>query len=161
MYESCQLLSKTAKTNRLKLKLLNFLIMWKVSGFILSFSFSFSFSISLSLSFVYLLILFRHDRENSAYISKYSLRTERVEATITVGGFTARKNHYEWGGYSGMDLAVDEQGLWVLWGSTGNSKRLFASKIDVYKNVIPDTWALNTGRHILSPYQRGLIIGWG
>ena len=128
--------------------------MWKVSGFILSF-------FSLSLSFVYLLILSRHDRENSDYISKYSLRAERVEATITVGGFTARKNYYEWGGYSGMDLAVDEQGLWALWGSTGNNKKLYASKIDVYENVKTDTWALDTGMHILYPYQRGFIIGWG
>ena len=46
-----------------------------------------------------------------------------------------------------MDLAVDEQGLWVLWGSTGNSGKLYASKIDVYNNVIPQTWTLNTGNH--------------
>ena len=49
-----------------------------------------------------------------------------------------------------MDLAVDEQGLWVLWGSTGNSGKLYASKIDVYKNVITRTWSLNTGK--LSTY---------
>ncbi|KAJ7381708.1 Olfactomedin-like protein 2A [Desmophyllum pertusum] len=43
-----------------------------------------------------------------------------------------------------MDLAVDEQGLWVLWGSTGNSYRLYASKIDVYKNTITQTYGLST-----------------
>jgi len=43
-----------------------------------------------------------------------------------------------------MDLSVDEQGLWVLWGSTGNSKRLYASKIDVYKNTVTHTWSLST-----------------
>ena len=46
-----------------------------------------------------------------------------------------------------MDLAVDEQGLWVLWGSTGNNKKLYAYKIDVYNNVVTHTWALNTGKH--------------
>ena len=46
-----------------------------------------------------------------------------------------------------MDLAVDEQGLWLLWASTGNSGKLYASKIDVYKNVITRTWTLNTGNH--------------
>ncbi len=45
-----------------------------------------------------------------------------------------------------MDLTVDEQGLWALWGSTGNSRRLSASKIDVYKNVVIHTWTLNTGK---------------
>jgi len=80
----------------------------------------------------------------SAYIYKYSLRTELIEATITVSSFTSRKNHYQWGGFSAMDLAVDEQGLWVLWGSTANSGKLYACKIDVYRNVITDTWSLNT-----------------
>jgi len=47
-----------------------------------------------------------------------------------------------------MDLAVDEQGLWVLWGSTANGGKLYAQKIDVYKNVVTQTWTLYTGRHI-------------
>ena len=110
---------------------------------------SFSPSLLFLLSFIYFLILSRHDRENTNYIYKYSLRTERVEAIITLNSFTPRANNYESGGYSGMDLAVDEQGLWVLWGSTSNNKKLHASKIDVYENVITQTWTLNTGRHIL------------
>ena len=48
-----------------------------------------------------------------------------------------------------MDLAVDEQGLWVLWGSTANSGKLYAYKIDVYKNVVTHTWSLNTGKPII------------
>ena len=46
-----------------------------------------------------------------------------------------------------MDLAVDEQGLWLLWGSTSNSYRLYASKIDVTRNTITNTWNLSTGKH--------------
>ena len=42
-----------------------------------------------------------------------------------------------------MDLAVDEHGLWVLWGS--NNGRLNAAKIDVDSNRITRTWTLNTG----------------
>lgn len=48
-----------------------------------------------------------------------------------------------------MDLAVDEQGLWVLFGSTGNSGKLYAYKIDVYKNIVTHTYALNTGKQDL------------
>lgn len=88
-------------------------------------------------------------RANTAYIVKYNLHTERVEAQIAVSGYTPRKNNYGWGGYSGMDLAVDEQGLWVLWGSTGNSRRLYTYKIDVYKNAVTHTWSLGTGKHIV------------
>ena len=46
-----------------------------------------------------------------------------------------------------MDLAVDEQGLWVLWGDNGNSYRLHASKIDVRKNTVTHTWGLSTGKY--------------
>ena len=45
-----------------------------------------------------------------------------------------------------MDLATDEHGLWVLWGSSSNNKRLNAAKIDVDSNRITRTWALNTGK---------------
>ena len=48
-----------------------------------------------------------------------------------------------------MDLAVDEQGLWALWGSTANNGKLHVNKIDVYKNVITYSRALDTGKHIL------------
>ena len=44
-----------------------------------------------------------------------------------------------------MDLAVDEQGLWVLWGSLENGDRLKAATIDVESNSIVRTWVLNTG----------------
>ena len=117
-----------------------------------------SFTLFLSLCFFcvfiylfisYSLVLFCRNRENSPYIDKYSLHKEIIEATITVSSFTPRKNYYQWGGYSSMDLAVDDEGLWVLWGSTANSGKLYAQNIDVYKNVITNIWALDTGKHIL------------
>ena len=46
-----------------------------------------------------------------------------------------------------MDLAVDEQGLWVLFGSTGNHKKLQVAKVDVYRNVITNSWNLNSGKY--------------
>ncbi|XP_022793037.1 noelin-like [Stylophora pistillata] len=87
-----------------------------------------------------------YNRANSPYIIKYNLHTQRLEAQISVSGFNTRKNYYGWGGYSGMDLAVDEHGLWGLWGSTGNSRRLYASKIDVVINTVTQTWSLRTER---------------
>ena len=91
--------------------------------------------------------LSRYYRANTYYIVKYNLRTERVEAQISHSSYSPRTNGYQWYGYSGMDLAVDEQGLWVLWGSTSNSYRLQASEIDVNSNTITNTWSLNTGKH--------------
>jgi len=86
-----------------------------------------------------------YNRENSPYIVKFNLKTERQEAQISLSGFTPRKNGYQWcGGYCAVDLAVDEQGLWALWGDTDNSYRLYAYKIDVYKNAVTHSWALTT-----------------
>ncbi|KAJ7363620.1 Olfactomedin-like protein 2A [Desmophyllum pertusum] len=87
----------------------------------------------------------KSDSENSAYIIKYNLQTESKESSIYIGGYRARHNGYRsCGGSCGMDLAVDEQGLWVLFGSTSNNKRLSVSKLDVDKNSITQTWNLNT-----------------
>ena len=91
--------------------------------------------------------LSRYCRANTYYIVKYNLRTEGVDAQISQSSYSPRSNYYQWGGGSGMDLAVDEQGLWLLWGSTSNSYRLRASKIDVNRNTITDTWGLNTGKN--------------
>ena len=85
-----------------------------------------------------------NNRANSLNIVKYNLRTERLETQMGLSG-SARVNNYNWGGYSGVDLAVDEQGLWVLWGTNSNSYRLIATKIDVYQNSFIQTWNLNTG----------------
>ena len=85
-----------------------------------------------------------YGRAGTNNIVVYNLQTEREVKQIGLGG-SARRNNYQWGGYSGVDLAVDEQGLWVLWGYNGNSYRLIAHKIDVYKGQTIQGWSLGTG----------------
>ncbi|XP_068756113.1 olfactomedin-like protein 2B isoform X2 [Montipora capricornis] len=85
-----------------------------------------------------------YNRASSNVIVKYNLRSEQIEAQISVSNCAPRSNEYQWGGYSGMDLAVDEHGLWVLCGNTNNLKRLRAGKIDVVANAIVLTFDLNT-----------------
>ena len=87
------------------------------------------------------------DRQSSSYIVKYNLQTERVDAQISLSGLSPRKNGYQWcGGYCAVDLAVDEQGLWALWGDRDNSYRLYAYKIKIKKNAVTHTYGLSTGR---------------
>lgn len=86
-----------------------------------------------------------YNRENSPYVVKFNLKSNKLEAQIHLGGFQQRRNGYRWcGGYCAVDLAVDEQGLWALWGDSDNSRRLYAQKIDVFKNVVIQTYALST-----------------
>ena len=72
------------------------------------------------------------------------MRTEREEKQIGLAG-SARKTAYGWGGYNQVDLAVDEQGLWALWGYSGNSNKLRAQMIDVFYGNTLHAWNLNTG----------------
>ena len=83
-------------------------------------------------------------RVNTNYIDKYNLLTNSLETQILLNGYTPRQAYYQWGGYSGVDLAVDEQGLWVLWGNPGDNKRLYASKID--NDVIVQSYKVSTGK---------------
>ncbi|KAL9969182.1 hypothetical protein ACROYT_G021368 [Oculina patagonica] len=83
-----------------------------------------------------------YNRADTQYIDKYNLLTESLETQITLDGYAPRQIGYQWGGYSGVDLAVDEQGLWVLWGNTADNGRLYASKID--NDVITHTYSLVT-----------------
>ena len=86
-------------------------------------------------------------RQSSSYIVKYNLNTERTDAQISLSGLSPRRNGYQWcRGSCAVDLAVDEQGLWALWGDRGNSYRLYAYKIDVAKNAVTHTYSLSTGR---------------
>ena len=94
------------------------------------------------------------ERANTNYIVKFNLRSGKEEAQIRISDYAPRKITYGWGGYSGVDLAVDENGLWVLWGSTGNSYRLYASKINVQKNSITHTWSLDTGMSTINRFLR-------
>ena len=89
-------------------------------------------------------LLFCYGREVTNYIVKYNLRTERVEKQISLSG-SARSTYYQWGGYTQVDLAVDEQGLWALWGYSGNSNKLRAQMIDVYKGYLTQALDLSTG----------------
>ena len=84
------------------------------------------------------------NRANTAYIVKYNLQKDQLEAQIPLTGYIPRSATYGWGGYSGVDLAVDEKGLWVLW-ATARGLPLKASKIDEKSNRIMRTWTLNTG----------------
>ena len=89
-------------------------------------------------------------REATNNIVKYNLRTGGVEKQISLAG-SSRNTYYQWGGYTQVDLAVDEQGLWALWGYSGNSNRLRAQMIDVYKGYLTQAWDLSTGTRF-TPY---------
>ena len=67
-----------------------------------------------------------------------------------MGAYYTRKRYYQWGGYSGMDLAVDEQGLWAIVGQSSSSYPLYLAKIDVVTNSISLGWSLRSSNYNFS-----------
>lgn len=93
-----------------------------------------------------MILLCCHDRANrNVNIVIYNVETEGEVKQIGLSE-SPRKNYYQWGGYTGVDLAVDEQGLWVLVGYTkGNSYELMLRNKDVYRSqIVPYSWSLGT-----------------
>lgn len=88
---------------------------------------------------------------NSYYIVKYNLLTEGVEAQISVSSYNTRKQYYQLGGYSGMDLAKGGQGLWMIVDQGSSSHPLYLGKIDVVKNSLPLGWNLRTSNYNYFP----------
>ncbi|KAB0397912.1 hypothetical protein E2I00_014534, partial [Balaenoptera physalus] len=80
-------------------------------------------------------------RERTRNIVKYDLRT-RIKSGETVIN-TANYHDtspYRWGGKTDIDLAVDENGLWVIYATEGNNGRLVVSQLNPYTLRFEGTW---------------------
>ncbi|XP_028411447.1 noelin-like [Dendronephthya gigantea] len=71
------------------------------------------------------------NREGTPNIMKYDLFTEKVIREATPNkNINPRLYGYQWGGYTGMDLSIDESGLWALYALPAYNGRLCASQLD-------------------------------
>ncbi|XP_063997967.1 LOW QUALITY PROTEIN: adhesion G protein-coupled receptor L1 [Pogoniulus pusillus] len=82
-----------------------------------------------------------YNKERTRNIVKFDLRT-RIKSGETVVG--AANYHdtspYRWGGKTDIDLAVDEEGLWVIYATEGNGGRLVVSQLNPYTLRFEGTW---------------------
>ncbi|XP_026559174.1 myocilin [Pseudonaja textilis] len=83
-------------------------------------------------------------RHKSRILVKYDLKNEviAVQKELPDAGYHGQFP-YSWGGYTDIDLAVDEIGLWVIY-STENAKgAIVLSKLDPETLKISQTWRTN------------------
>uniref|UniRef100_A0A8D0BNS9 Myocilin n=1 Tax=Salvator merianae TaxID=96440 RepID=A0A8D0BNS9_SALMN len=83
-------------------------------------------------------------RLKSRILAKYDLKSEviTVQKELPNAGYHGQFP-YSWGGYTDIDLAVDEVGLWVIY-STENAKgAIVLSKLDPETLEIKQTWETN------------------
>ena len=68
---------------------------------------------------------------NTNTIVKHDISSNSTVATVALPGAGYHNTYcYQWGGYSDIDLAVDEQGLWAIYATSSNSGRIVISRID-------------------------------
>jgi len=88
-----------------------------------------------------------YNQSDSDTLVKFDLATEEVDATLTLTGAGYHNTYpYQWGGYSDIDFAVDENGLWVLYATAANSGRMVISSIDVDSFSLVETWNTSSDR---------------
>ncbi len=88
-----------------------------------------------------------YNRSSTGTLVKYDLATGELDGTLSVpeAGYH-NTYHYQWGGYSDLDLAVDEDGLWVLYATAANEGRMVVSSLDPDSFTITGTWETDSDR---------------
>uniref|UniRef100_A0A3Q3WD45 Uncharacterized protein n=1 Tax=Mola mola TaxID=94237 RepID=A0A3Q3WD45_MOLML len=82
---------------------------------------------------------------------KYDLRTriKSGEAIITNANYHDT-SPYRWGGKSDIDLAVDENGLWVIYATEANNGRLVVSQVNPYTLRFEGSWETSFDKRMAS-----------
>ncbi|XP_061761293.1 adhesion G protein-coupled receptor L3 isoform X13 [Nerophis ophidion] len=81
------------------------------------------------------------NKERTRNIVKFDLRTriKSGEAIIASANYHDT-SPYRWGGKSDIDLAVDENGLWVIYATEQNNGRMVVSQLNPYTLRIEGSW---------------------
>ncbi|XP_063074440.1 adhesion G protein-coupled receptor L3 isoform X1 [Engraulis encrasicolus] len=81
------------------------------------------------------------NKERTRNIVKFDLRTriKSGEAIIANANYHDT-SPYRWGGKSDIDLAVDENGLWVIYATEQNNGRIVVSQLNPYTLRVEGTW---------------------
>ncbi|XP_051854915.1 myocilin [Antechinus flavipes] len=85
-----------------------------------------------------------YQKHTSRTVIKYELKTESVKAQkeIPNAGYHGQFP-YSWGGYTDIDLAVDETGLWVIYSTEAAKGAIVLSKMNPDTLELEQTWETN------------------
>ena len=88
---------------------------------------------------------FFYHLQNSNKIVKYNITSGKVEGKTTFKNaqYSGSDSHLYKNEYDYFDLAVDENGLWVIYGSNEVDDEMIVSKIDPGTLDVEKTWTLN------------------
>ncbi|XP_056149115.1 myocilin-like [Lampris incognitus] len=92
-----------------------------------------------------------YQRQRSRTLIRYDLASESSVARLELPHASFHGQHpYSWGGYTDIDLAGDEQGLWAIY-STGKAKgAIVISKLDPENLRVMKTWETNMRKNTVA-----------
>ncbi|XP_061905875.1 adhesion G protein-coupled receptor L1-like [Entelurus aequoreus] len=92
-----------------------------------------------------------YNKERTRNIVKYDLRTRIKSGEAIVSNANYHDTSpYRWGGKSDIDLAVDENGLWVIYATESNNGRLVVSQVNPYTLRFEGTWETSFDKRLAS-----------
>uniref|UniRef100_A0A667YVR6 Myocilin n=1 Tax=Myripristis murdjan TaxID=586833 RepID=A0A667YVR6_9TELE len=85
-----------------------------------------------------------YQRRRSRTIIRYDLSSETIAARreLPHAGFHGQFP-YSWGGYTDIDLAVDEQGLWAVYSTNKAKGAIVISQLDPHSLEVKRSWETN------------------
>ncbi|XP_030608375.1 myocilin-like [Archocentrus centrarchus] len=94
---------------------------------------------------------FYYQRKRSRTLVRYDLASETLASRMDLPNAGFHGQHpYSWGGYTDIDLAVDEQGLWAIY-STSKARGAFViSQLDPKSLEVKKSWETNIKKNTVA-----------
>ncbi|CAK6952145.1 myocilin-like [Scomber scombrus] len=87
---------------------------------------------------------FYYQRKRSRSLIRYDLASESVASRRDLPNAGFHGQHpYSWGGYTDIDLAVDEQGLWAIYSTSKAKGAIVISQLDPETLEVKKSWETN------------------
>lgn len=92
-----------------------------------------------------------YQRRRSRTLIRYDLASEYLASRMDLphAGFHGQ-HPYSWGGYSDIDLAVDEQGLWAIYSTSKARGAIVISQLNPESLEVKKTWETNIKKNTVA-----------
>ncbi|XP_069020606.1 myocilin-like [Embiotoca jacksoni] len=92
-----------------------------------------------------------YQRRRSRTLIRYNLASESVASRLDLphAGFHGQ-HPYSWGGYTDIDLAVDEQGLWAIYSTSKAKGVIVISQLDPKSLEVKRSWETNIRKNTVA-----------
>ncbi|XP_071777072.2 myocilin-like [Centroberyx gerrardi] len=92
-----------------------------------------------------------YQRRRSRTLIRYDLASESLAARMDLphAGFHGQ-HPYSWGGYTDIDLAVDERGLWAIYSTSKAKGAIVISQLDPESLEVKQSWETNIRKNTVA-----------